>query len=261
MADIEDDPIDDKPMPLLEHLVELTRQKDVKLRWVLIGYLDRSREQIQSPDAVFTQHGPFDSREIAALLDHYRVRLVAYPSAGPETFSFTLSEAWAAGRPAVVPPIGALAERVAASGGGWVLAEDEWRDDARMLARIATLLAPEGARDYAAAAARAAAATQPTLAAMAQATMAVWRDALDRAPVVVMPTAISAERCLAALHYRPWTVPVPPRTAPATAPVPGTNGALAYMARAARAIRHTFAGRMLYRLAPKPLLDALRERL
>ena len=47
-----------------------------------------------------------------ALLAHYRVALVLYPSAGPETFSYTLSEAWAAGRPVLVPPIGALAERV-----------------------------------------------------------------------------------------------------------------------------------------------------
>src|SRR4029077_7049424 len=124
----------------LERLVELTRKRGARLRWVLIGYLDRGRAQVQSEDAVFTQHGPFDSREIGALLDHYRVRLVAYPSVGPETFSFTLSEAWAGGRPVVVPPIGALAERVGASGGGWVLSDEEWYDDARMLDRIAALL-------------------------------------------------------------------------------------------------------------------------
>jgi glycosyltransferase involved in cell wall biosynthesis len=100
------------------------------LRWVLIGYLDRGREQSQSADAVFTQHGPFDSREIGALLEHYRVRLVAYPSVGPETFSFTLSEAWAAGRPVVVPPIGALAERVAASGGGCLVTDRRAHDSA-----------------------------------------------------------------------------------------------------------------------------------
>ncbi|OLC70320.1 MAG: hypothetical protein AUH79_00145 [Betaproteobacteria bacterium 13_1_40CM_4_64_4] len=145
----------DKGARRLERLIELTRTLGLRLRWVLIGYLDRGREQSQSADAVFTQHGPFDSREIGALLEHYRVRLVAYPSVGPETFSFTLSEAWAAGRPVVVPPIGALAERVAASGGGWVLADDEWRDDARVLQRIATLLAAEYAEAYSAAAARA----------------------------------------------------------------------------------------------------------
>jgi len=234
------------------------------LRWVLIGYLDRGREQSQSADAVFTQHGPFDSREIGALLEHYRVRLVAYPSVGPETFSFTLSEAWAAGRPVVVPPIGALAERVAASGGGWVLSDEEWRDDARMLERIATLLAPEHAEDHAAAAARAKATPQPTLAAMAEGTIAIWRAALASAPAGAPSQSISTARCLAALHYTPWSPPVPAvEIAAASMPptVPRSNGALGVVARAALSIRHTFAGRVLYRLAPKPLVDALRQRL
>jgi len=32
-----------------------------------------------------------------ALLDHYRIELVVFPSAGPETFCYTLTEAWSAG--------------------------------------------------------------------------------------------------------------------------------------------------------------------
>src|SRR5207253_2763423 len=71
---------------------------------------------------------------------HYRVKLVIYPSAGPETFSYTLSEAWAAGVPVFVPPIGALAERVAGSGAGWVMTEAQWRDEQAMLERIAALV-------------------------------------------------------------------------------------------------------------------------
>jgi hypothetical protein len=43
--------------------------------------------------------------------------------------------------------------------------------------------------------------------------------------------------------------------------VPKANGALAFVARAALSIRYTLAGRLLYRLAPKPLVDALRQRL
>ena len=62
--------------------------------------------------------------------------LVAFPSAGPETFSFTLSESWAAGLPVIVPPFGALAERVAESSAGWLWTDSEWRDEARMLARM-----------------------------------------------------------------------------------------------------------------------------
>src|SRR5439155_17511335 len=111
-------------------------------------YLDRGREPWQSDDGVFTMHGPYDSGELAALLQHYRVRLVAYPSTGPETFSFTLSEAWAAGLPVVVPPIGALAERVAAGGGGWILDQSEWASEARMLDRIVSILDEKHRGEY-----------------------------------------------------------------------------------------------------------------
>ena len=252
----------DKGARRLERLVELTRERGARLRWVVVGYLDRGREQWQSEDAVFTQHGPFDSREVTALLEHYRVRLVAYPSAGPETFSFTLSEAWAAGCPAIVPPIGALAERVAATGGGWVLTEAEWHDEGRMLERIATLLDPAQPAAMNAAAARARRAPQPTLAAMAAATSAIYRDALARQPAKLGEAPIAAARCLAALGYTPWCPPL--RTPVVTPPVDGErapNGALALLARTALSIRHTLPGRILYRLTPRPLLDALRQRL
>lgn len=253
----------DKGARRLERLVELTRERGKRLRWVVVGYLDRGREQSQSEDGVFAQHGPFDSREVIALLEHYRVRLVVYPSAGPETFSFTLSEAWAAGRPVVVPPIGALAERVAATGAGWVLSQEEWRDEARMLDRISELLDPAHSDAWAAAAARARRTPQPTLAAMAAATTAIYRSALEAERAANAQAPIGAARCLAALGYIPWHPPQA-ATVAASAAAPHTappNGALALVARAALSIRHTTAGRVLHRLAPKPLLDALRQRL
>jgi GT2 family glycosyltransferase/glycosyltransferase involved in cell wall biosynthesis len=251
----------DKGARRLERLVELTRERGARVRWVVVGYLDRGREQSLSDDAVFAQHGPFDSRELTALLDHYRVRLVAYPSAGPETFSFTLSEAWAAGRPAIVPPIGALAERVAATGGGWVFTEAEWQNEALMLARILALLDPGESNAWNAAAARARRAPQPTLAAMAAATTAIYRDAVARQPEPIDAKPIAAQRCLAALGYTPWHLPAPVTSVAQKSGDGATRGALALLARAALSIRHTPPGRVLYRLAPKPWLDALRERL
>jgi len=251
----------DKGARRLERLVELTRQRGERMRWVVVGYLDGGREQSLSEDGVFAQHGPFDSREVTTLLEHYRVRLVVYPSAGPETFSFTLSEAWAAGRPAVVPPIGALAERVAATGGGWVLSEEEWHNEARMLDRISELLEPAQADAWAAAAARARRAPQPTLAAMAAATTAIYREALARQPAVEVQLPIAAARCLSALGYIPW---YPPQSVAAPIRAPDAarpNDALALFARAALSIRHTVPGRVLHRLAPQTLLDALRQRL
>ena len=253
----------DKGARRLERMVELTRERGLPLRWVLIGYLDRGREPWQSEDGLFTMHGPYSSRELPSLLDHYRVQLVAYPSVCPETFSFTLSEAWTAGRPAVVPPIGALADRVAASGAGWVLSEDDWRSDERMLERIAAILAPGGRAALAAAAARAHTATLPTLATMAERTMEVYRRSLrPRAAAVHAPIAVA--RCLDALHYVPWRPGVPlGALPPAQAQVENevVDDALARFARAALRIRHTMPGRVLYNLAPKALVNALKGRL
>ena len=258
----------DKGARRLERLVELTRGRGLPLRWVLIGYLDRGREPLQSADGVFTMHGPYDSRELRGLIEHYRVRLVAYPSAGPETFSFTLSEVWAAGRPAIVPPIGALADRVAETGAGWVLTDEEWHSEARMLDHIAAVLDPSCADAFAAAAARAKTVVQPTLEAMTDATIAVYR-AVPR-PVRESRAAlrpISPARCLAALHYTPWRPPQPavapieaaPNAAPSLAGA--TRDPLAHVARVALRIRHTRTGRALYRLAPASLLAALKARL
>jgi GT2 family glycosyltransferase len=248
----------DKGARRVERLVDLTRQRGLPLRWVLIGYLDSGREPWQSADGVFTMHGPYDSRALAELLDHYRVRLVAYPSVCPETFSFTLSEAWASGRPAIVPPVGALADRVAATGAGWILTDEEWRSDSQMLDRIAALLVADEHAAWNAAAALARAASPPTLAAMAERTVTVYRDALRPVASAHSRPAIAAERCLAALHYVPWRPPaasdlVPPEEATSADP-------LALIARAALRIRHTLPGRVLYRLVPKSLLAALKAR-
>ena len=259
----------DKGARRLERLVALTRERGLALRWVLIGYLDRGREPFQSEDGVFTMHGPYDSRALSDLIEHYRVSVVAYPSAGPETFSFTLSEVWASGRPAVVPPIGALADRVAASGAGWVLSDEEWRSEERMLDRIAAVLDPAHRDQLAAAASGARGAVQPTLQAMTAATIAVYRDVqvMTGTQRAAMPP-IAAARCLAALHYTPWHPPKPAAEVAPTAPgaassvdAPRPRDALARLARAALRIRHTRTGRALHRLAPPSLLAALKARL
>ena len=255
----------DKGARRLERLVELTRAQGLRLRWVLIGYLDRGREPWQSPDGVFTMHGPYDSLALPELFEQYRVRLVAYPSAGPETFSFTLSEAWAAARPAIVPPIGALADRVAASGGGWVLSDDEWRSEERMLERIAALVDPAHGAAFAAAEARARAAPQPAADAMVEATLAVYRDTCQRGVPHRANAPIAVERCLEALDYSPWRPTPKPHAidepVAETPAAPAIRDTFARVATFALHIRHTLPGRVLYRLAPKALVAALKNHL
>jgi glycosyltransferase involved in cell wall biosynthesis len=169
----------DKGARRLERLAALVRATGQRLRFVLIGYMDVEHGPWQSDDAVLTVHGRYDPRDLPDLLGRYRVRLVAFPSAGPETFSFTLSETWAAGLPAIVPPFGALGERVAGTGAGWRWTDAEWRDEAKMLERIADLVAPGNTTALASAAERARAVPQPTLAAMAECTLRLY-DAVLR---------------------------------------------------------------------------------
>jgi glycosyltransferase involved in cell wall biosynthesis len=168
----------DKGARRLERLADLVRSTGARVRFVLIGDMDVQHGPWQSDDAVLTVHGRYDPHEMPALFAGYRVRLVAYPSAGPETFSFTLSEAWSAGCPVVVPPFGALAERLEGTGAGWAWTYDEWRDEARMLARIVTLVAPDKTGALAAASQCARRVPQPTLAAMAQHTLAHYDMAI-----------------------------------------------------------------------------------
>ncbi|HKE40967.1 MAG TPA: glycosyltransferase [Casimicrobiaceae bacterium] len=249
----------DKGSRRLERLVELTRDRALGLRWVLIGYLDTGRAPWQSEDGVFTMHGPYDSRQLPELFEHYTIRLVAYPSVCPETFSFTLSETWAAGRPAIVPPIGALADRVIETGAGFVLTDEEWHSEDRMLDRIVQVLASENRAAFDAAAECARAAPLPSLTTMAERTVAVYRDALGLAGPSEALDPISARRCLLALGYVPWRLPQ--TAAPKSDGQINNEGAVAQLASAALRIRHTLPGRVLYRLAPKALVAALKARL
>jgi GT2 family glycosyltransferase/glycosyltransferase involved in cell wall biosynthesis len=256
----------DKGARRLDRMVELVRSRGHAVRFVLIGYLDRLQVPWQSDDAVFTIHGRYKPQDLPRLLAHYRVRLVAYPSAGPETFSLTLSESWAAGYPALVPPIGALAERVANSGAGWVMDEAEWRDDAKMLERIVALVAPGNAAALAATAARARERPQPTPDAMATRTLAIYEGVLatarDASSSVAKP--FTAARVRDALGYVPWTMPAPTAVAAASDEALAPRRAddlLAWVARTALRYSRTLPGRVLRRITPVHLLKALKARL
>ena len=182
----------DKGARRLERLVELVRAGGARLRFVLIGYMDVEHGPWQSDDAVLTIHGRYEPRDLPALLAHYRARMVAFPSAGPETFSFTLSEAWEAGLPVIVPPFGALAERVADAGAGWLWTDEEWRDEAKMLARIREILAPENAKSVARMSDHARAVVLSAPESMVESTLRIYRAVID-APRPAVPTANGAK--------------------------------------------------------------------
>ena len=256
----------DKGARRIERLVERMRELDAPLRIVIIGYLDVERGPWQSDDARLTVHGRYDARDLPELLRHYRTQFVLFPSAGPETFSYTLSESWRAGIPALVPPIGALAERVTDSGAGWVLHEDEWADESLMLDRIVALASPASAAVRAAAAAKALALRHASPQAMADTTLVHYDAAVPDGASVGRSSHRFGNRCVRdALGYRAWHPPV--AQSDVSHPVEVTSadeqprGLMARVARRALAMRSTPMGRMLYRMTPAPVIDALKSRL
>jgi len=126
----------------IEALAQRIRERNLPLRIVVVGYTDRTKWH-QAPDRVLTVHGHYEESEVTSLLDHYRIAMLVFPTVWPETFSYTLSEGWNAGRPALVPPVGALEERVSASGGGWIMSG--WPDTDAVLDQMLVLTATENA--------------------------------------------------------------------------------------------------------------------
>jgi GT2 family glycosyltransferase/glycosyltransferase involved in cell wall biosynthesis len=246
----------DKGARRLEQLVEYARLRKAPVRFVLIGYLDRQQGPWQSEDKAFTVHGRYRAGALPAILRAYGADLVLFPSAGPETFSYTLSESWSAGLCVLVPPIGALAERVRASGAGQVMTTEEWQHTQAMFARIESLLfgAERALREHAADVARSL--TLPAPASMARATLALYDVARQAAgdPPTLHP--LDARRVRDALGYVPWQPPPPPPEVLAA-----RRSLRVRVARAAMRLRRTRAGESLYRHLPPRLIDALKSRL
>jgi GT2 family glycosyltransferase/glycosyltransferase involved in cell wall biosynthesis len=65
--------------------------------------------------------GRFRREDAIELIQSFQVDVMVVASGWPETYSYTLTEAWMAGVPVIVGPFGALAERVAETGAGLVM--------------------------------------------------------------------------------------------------------------------------------------------
>jgi len=108
-----------KGSDLVEEIAARLEGSDIAL--VVIGYLDRQLYPgWRIPGRLFV-HGAFAEGEAPALLRAYGASLVLMPNTVPESFSYALSDAWTAGVPVLAAPRGALAERIGAHGGGWLL--------------------------------------------------------------------------------------------------------------------------------------------
>jgi glycosyltransferase involved in cell wall biosynthesis len=90
---------------------------------VVIGYLDRQLYPgWRVPGRLFI-HGAYDDADVPGLLHAYGAQVALFPNQVEESFSYALSDIWAAGLPVLAAPLGALAERVGHCACGWLLPE------------------------------------------------------------------------------------------------------------------------------------------
>ena len=89
------------------------------LRFVLVGYSCDDRRLLETGRVFAT--GEYRADELPALIAAERADFAFLPSVWPETWCFALSEAWRAGLDVVSFDLGAQAERIRATGRGWVL--------------------------------------------------------------------------------------------------------------------------------------------
>ncbi|OGT03406.1 MAG: hypothetical protein A3F73_12575 [Gallionellales bacterium RIFCSPLOWO2_12_FULL_59_22] len=237
----------------LEKLVQRTRERNLPLRWVVVGYLDRQFQAYQDKDKVLTVHGQYDSRDVGALLDHYRIRMTVFPSAGPETYCYTLTEAWQAGRPALVPPIGALGERVTATGAGWLM--EDWQDEDRILEQILSILQSGQGADLARATQAAQAVPLFPLARMAEETERMYGG-------LAQPGARHAPMSNMRLHQAVKVASGREQEAAKQAHrTTWWDRLFLALAHVALRLRYTLPGRWLYRMVPVRWQQELKQRL
>ena len=237
----------------LERLVARSRERKLPFRWVVVGYMDRQFQPYQTADTLLTVHGQYTPDHMEDLLDHYRINLVVFPSAGPETYCYTLTEAWMAGRPALVPPIGALYERVQTNDAGWIM--QDWCDTDAILDDIISILRPENSTDFVHKQTQARAVPVTSVRDMANATEMVYHEVLSRQvvkfaaplPQTTLYTALQTALGVAAAdRHRALSI--------------GQHWLLR-LAHLGLRLRYTLLGRWLYRIIPVRWQQILKQRL
>src|SRR4029077_20342490 len=94
-------------------IARLARLTNAELRFHVIGYTDIDTELLALGNVTIT--GRYKDGGLGGLIDKTGGRIALFLHGCPETFSYTLSEAVAAGLIPLVPDIGAPAERVRAA--------------------------------------------------------------------------------------------------------------------------------------------------
>lgn len=97
------------------------------IEWHFIGELGDQKLNLLSNNNV-VKHGAYNRDNLREILQKLNIDLIMFLSPGPETFSYTLTEAWDSGIPVIALPLGALGERVRKVDGGWITSGTKLED-------------------------------------------------------------------------------------------------------------------------------------
>ncbi len=128
---------DEKGSKIVYSLAETIDKSSLPIQLLVIGITNLHNAPYISPSGKFKITGKYDNKEISNLLAKNKVAIVLIPSIWPETYSYTTTEAMASGYPVMVFPLGAPADRVKETGGGWIL---ENVSDQAIIKKLETLL-------------------------------------------------------------------------------------------------------------------------
>lgn len=102
------------------YIADVLNNADLSISWYLLGDIHDPILADIKKDSIY-KLGGYNRENIAEILQNLEVDLVCLLSICPETYSFTLSESWAAGIPVLVNDIGALGGRVKNNETGWIV--------------------------------------------------------------------------------------------------------------------------------------------
>jgi GT2 family glycosyltransferase/glycosyltransferase involved in cell wall biosynthesis len=204
---------------LIAAMAALDTEGDIEFH--VLGAVDGT---LREPRRGVVLHGRYERAAFAEHVREIQPHLAAVLSVWPETYCHTLTECWAAGLPVLGTRLGALAERLGAEGGGWLV--DSPSDPAELLAVLQRLKRDAAAlrmRREEVAAWQRRAGRHYDIHAMAAPYDLLYREVLDRRrsfaaarPAPPAPVALVLEGRGGRRGFR---LPLPARNAPGRQPV------------------------------------------
>ena len=107
---------------------EAIRQSGRAAEWFAFGSLTPPPEE-----GNVEVTGPYRREQLQGMLREKEIDVICMLAIWPETFSYTLSEAWKAGIPVIGTELGAIGERIRETGAGWVLSREAGAEEVNAL--------------------------------------------------------------------------------------------------------------------------------